>query len=72
MLSAGDQLPQPGKHLAAVADTQREGVRAVEEGLESIARAIMHEDRFRPAVSCAKNVTEKVSTMVPKTTYMPI
>ena len=72
MLSTRDQLPQPGKHLAAVADTQREGVRAVEEGLESIARTLMHENRFRPAVSCAKNVTKKVSAVVTKRTYMPI
>ncbi len=57
VLGAGDQLVQVGQHLAAVADAEREAVRAREEGLRTASRARgVEQDRLGPALAGAQHV----------------
>lgn len=49
------------QHLAAVANTEREGVGTVEESFKRLASTIVHQDGLRPTVTGAKNITAKVS-----------
>ena len=51
--SAGDELAQARKELAAVADAEGEGVGAGEEGLEVGADGGVEEDGFGPALAGA-------------------
>ena len=53
---AGNELAQVAHHLAAVAHAQREGVAALEERLELVARARVEEDGLRPALARAEHV----------------
>ena len=54
--AARDDVAQAGHHLAAVADTEREGVAAREEALELRARALVEQHRLRPAAAGAQHV----------------
>ena len=47
---------QRGHHLAAVADAEREGVAAVEEGGELLGQRRVEQDRARPAFAGAQRV----------------
>jgi hypothetical protein len=53
---ARDQLLERRKHLAAIADTQRERAVALEEGAELVARRWMEQDGFCPAFAGAEHV----------------
>ena len=53
---ARDDLLERGEHLAAVAHAEREGVGAIEEALELLARAGVIEDGLGPALARAEHV----------------
>ena len=48
-MCAGDDVGQLGKHLAAVAHAQAEGVLAGKEGLELVGQHVVERDGARPA-----------------------
>ena len=56
VLGARDQLLQTGQELTTVADTQSEGVRALEEVLEFGTGVLVQQDRLGPALTGTKNV----------------
>ncbi|KAJ0163110.1 hypothetical protein CTA2_3501 [Colletotrichum tanaceti] len=56
VLGAGDQFPKARDHLAAVAHTERERVRALEEVFKLLARMLVLEDGLRPADAGAENI----------------
>jgi len=53
---------QIAHHLAAVANTQAEAVRAVEEARELFRQAGVEQNRFRPAFARAQHVTVRETT----------
>lgn len=55
--TAWDQFLEAGEELASVADAQGERVGTLEESLELLARVLVQEDRFGPALACAKDVS---------------
>ena len=49
MFGAGDDVPELGDHLAAVANAEGETVAALEEGLEHVLQLLVIEDALGPA-----------------------
>ena len=56
VLSAGDEVAELRHHLAAVADAEREGFGAREEGGEGVAELVVEENCFGPAAAGAEDV----------------
>ena len=51
-----NQVAQVAHHLAAIADTEREGVAALEECTELVARPGIEQNRLGPALACPEHV----------------
>src|SRR5690606_32859639 len=56
VLGTGDQFLQRRHHLAAVADTECEGVCPLEEARELLTRARIEQDGFGPSLTGAQHI----------------
>lgn len=59
VLSTRNQFLESGQHLATVADTNREGVRSLEEGLKGPAGTVVHKNGLGPAITGTENITNR-------------
>jgi hypothetical protein len=51
-----------GQHLTTVADTEREGIKTLEECFKGLTSTVVHEDGLSPAVTGTEDITARVST----------
>ena len=67
VIRAGNQFGQISHHLAAVANAQRKTVAACKKCTEVVARALVEQDRFSPALATTKHVAIRKSAAGGKT-----